>query len=169
MSAERTIPHPSVSLEHLSVVACGSIIHNDKNQVGLGSTQSNSTFVYDAPGQTTTEVSRNDVVLDPSGDSASVTLGTLVTAGGGQSMKEVIKSSPTSTIISSLQGTSVSNLSIDGSISWDRDESCLYLSANKAFRFKYIESDGVSPSMLVLEGLSATTLEYMPKVEFSSD
>jgi hypothetical protein len=33
----------------------------------------------------------------------------------------------------------------------------LYLSSNKAFRFRYVESDGISPSRLVLEGLDEST------------
>ncbi|CAM9133845.1 unnamed protein product, partial [Ectocarpus sp. 8 AP-2014] len=150
-------------------VACGTIVHNDKTQVASGNTQSNSRFVYDQQSQDTTEVSRNATVLDASGQSAHVELSTLVTVDGERSMQPVIKSSPTSTTFSSLRGGLVANLTIDGSISWDRDESCLYFAANRAFRFKYIESNGISPSMLVLEGLNPTTLQYTPKFEISSD
>lgn len=168
MSEERTLAHPSVSLDNLSGVACGTIVHHNKNQVSPGSTQSNSSFVYDSPNQRTTEVSRNDAVLQAPGQSY-VELGTLVTVAGEQNMKPIVTSSAASTVLSSLQDGLASNMTIDGSISWDRDESCLYLSANKAFRFRYIESDGVMPSMLVLEGLNPTTLGYVAKFEISSD
>lgn len=168
MSDERSLAHPSVSLENLSGVACGTIVHHNKDQVSSGSTQSNSSFVYDSNSQRTTEVSRTETVLQAPGES-HVELGTLVTVGGEKAMKAVITTSPTSTVMSSLQGGLAANLTIDGSISWDRDESCLYLSANRAFRFRYMESDGVMPSMLVLEGLNPVTLDYVPKFEISSD
>lgn len=169
MSSERVLSHPSVSMDNLSVVACPAILHNDKSQVSLDQVQSNSVFVFESSSGETTEISRDEVTMDASGGSAHATMGVLVSVGGEKSMKNVIKSDAASTTISTIQGTSVSNFTIDGSIFWDRDESCLYLSANKAFRFRFIESDGVSPSMLVLEGLSPSTLEYLPKVESSTD
>lgn len=169
MSGERVLAHPSVSLQSMSGVACGTIVHNDKNQVASDGRQTNSCFTYDPEGGTTTEVSRTDAVLESSGETAHVELGSLVTVGGEKSMKNVIQTGPFGTVVSSLKGTLVSNMTIDGSIAWDRDESCLYLSANRAFRFRYAESDGVRPSMLVLEGLNPNTLEYKPKIEFFSD
>lgn len=164
MSGERVLAHPSVSLQSMSGVACGTIVHNDKDQVASDGRQTNSCFT-----SATTEVSRTDAVLESSGETAHVELGSLVTVGGEKSMKNVIQTGPFGTVVSSLQGTLVSNMTIDGSIAWDRDESCLYLSANRAFRFRYAESDGVRPSMLVLEGLNPDTLEYTPKVEFFSE
>lgn len=169
MSAERALAFPSVKLDNMSSVACGTVFHNNKSQVSTGSTQSNSSFVYDTQSQETTEVSRNDAVLGDDGQSAHIEMGNLVTVNGERGIQGVIKSDATSTTLSSLQGGLTARLTIDGSLSWDRDECCLYLSANKAFRFKYIESDGIKPSMLVLEGLNPTTLQYMPKFEISSD
>lgn len=169
MSSERKLTYPSVSVDNLAVVACANIVHNDKNQVSIDQVQSNHAFVHESVGGKTTEIVREEVAMDASGGAAEATLGVLVTVAGEQSMKQVVKAAAAATIVSSVQGTSVANMSIDGSISWDRDESCLYLSANKAFRFRFSESDGVSPSMLVLEGLNASTLEYAPKVEFSTD
>lgn len=169
MSAERALAFPSVQLDNLSPVACGTIFHNNTSQVAAGSTQSNSSFVYDALTHETTEVSRNDAVLDDDGQSAHVEMGNLVTVNGEKGVQGVVRSDPMSTTLSSLQEGLTARLTIDGSLSWDRDECCLYLSANKAFRFKYIESNGISPSMLVLEGLNNTTLKYLPKFEISSD
>lgn len=169
MSSERALAYPSVSVEDMTGFACGTIVHNDKSQVSQGTTQSNSTFVFDSSSQRTTEICRNDAVLAASGDSAHVELGTLVSVDGDKGMKSIINSSPTRTVFSSLQDGLPANLTLDGSIAWDRDESCLYLSANKAFRFRYTESNGVAPSMLVLEGLNPETLQYVPKFEVSSD
>lgn len=169
MSAERALAFPSVKLDNMSSVACGTLIHNNKSQVSMGSIQSNSSFVYDTQSQATTEVSRNDAVLDEKGQSARVGMSNLVTVNGERGIQTVINSDATSTILSSLRGGLTARLTVDGSLSWDRDECCLYLSANKAFRFKYIESDGIRPSMLVLEGLNPITLQYAPKLEISSD
>ncbi len=171
MSSERDLSHPSLvqSMEYLSVVSSGSIVHNDKNQVSLGQTQTNSTYVHDTSDDTTLEISRDDVILDTSGDNAKANMGVLVSVNGEQNMKTVLSSDANSTVMSSIEGTLISNFTLDGDISWDRDESCLYLSANKAFRFRFHESDGIIPSRLTLEGLNETTLEYMPKVEFHTD
>ena len=169
MSEERALAHPSVTLDSMSGVACGTIVHNDKAQVASGNTQSNSSFVYDPLSQHTTEVSRSAAVLDASGQTAHLELSTLVTVDGERSMQPVITLSPSGTKFTSTQGGSTANLTIDGSIAWDLDESCLYLSSNRAFRFKYVESNGISPSMLVLEALNPVTLEYTPKFEISSD
>ena len=59
------------------------------------------------------------------------------------------------------------NLKIDGSgISWDKNDSCLYLSANKRFRIKYVESDASEPARLSIQGYSDSTSNYITKAEF---
>lgn len=155
----------------MTSVSCGSIIHKNTSHVTLGQQVSKASYVHDTLTGLSTEISREEVVMDPTGDSASIALGVLHDSGGIKTIQPVITATPASTIVTSLDPSSVYvyNLTLDGSISWDTNDASLYLSSNKAFRFRYVESNGISPSRLVLEGLDEGTGVYMPKVEFSTD
>ena len=171
MSDPISIPYPSMveQSQAMTSVSCGRIVHKNTSNVALGLQVSKASYVHDALTDLSTEISREEVVMDPTGDSASMSLGVLHESGGVKTIQPVITTTPAATTVTSLDSDSVYNLTLDGSISWDTDDASLYLSSNKAFRFRYVESDGISPSRLVLEGLDEDTGVYLPKVEFSTD
>lgn len=171
MSDPISLSYPSLvqQSDKLTSVSCGRVVHNNTCHVTQGQKVYTSSFVHDDSDGMSTEITRDEVVMDSSGTSSSMYLGVLQEFSSVQTMQPIVTTNPETTMITSLDSSSVYNLTLDGSISWDKDSSCLYLSANKAFRFRYIESDGVLPSRLVLEGLNETTDSYDPKVEFSSD
>lgn len=154
--------------QFMTSVSCGSIVHKNTSLVQHGEEVSKSSFVHDATTDVSTEISRDQVVMESGG--ASMSLGVLHEFHNGiKTIQPVINTTSAGTTFSSLDSDSVYNLTLDGSISWDSDDASLYLSSNKAFRFRYVETDGLSPSRLVLEGLDEDTGAYLPKVEFSSD
>ena len=170
MSDPISIPYPSMLSQSMTSVSCGRIVHRNTSHVTAGLEVSKASYVHDASTDLSTEISREQVVMDPTGESASMSLGVLHEFNDGvKTIQPVITTTPTATVVSSLDSDSVYNLTLDGSISWDSDDASLYLSSNKAFRFRYVESDGFSPSRLVLEGLDESTGVYLPKVEFTSD
>lgn len=173
MSDPLSIPYPSMlqQTESLTSAGCGRIVHKNANYVALGQEVSNASYVHDTSTNTSTEIVRDEVVMDPSGDSASMSLGVLHESASGEvkTIQPIVTTTSEATTVTSLNAGSVYNLTLDGSISWDTDHACLYLSSNKAFRFHYVESDGITASRLVLEGLDESSGVYMPKVEFSTD
>lgn len=172
MSDPLSIPYPSMlqQSESLTSVSCGRIVHRNTNHVTLGQEVSKASYVHDTATDLSTEVSRDQVVMDATGTSASMSFGVLHEASNGiKTIQPIVTTTSSATTVSTIDSESVYNLTLDGSISWDSDDASLYLSANKAFRFRYVESDGLSPSRLVLEGLNETTGVYLPKVEFSTD
>jgi hypothetical protein len=174
-SDPRSLPHPSLVkyTKSLSSACCGRIVHSNTNLIAPGKEEdaTKASYVYNVEDDHTTEICRDEVKMDPVQNSASMTLGVLHEAepGGTKTIQPIISTTSAATTLTSLDSTGVYNLTLDGSVSWDRDEACLYMSSNKAFRFRYVESDGVSPSRLALEGLSNDTGEYRPKVEFLTD
>lgn len=171
MSDPIPIQYPSMveQSQAMTSVSCGSIIHKNTSHVTLGQQVSKASYVHDTSTGLSTEISREEVVMDPTGDSASIALGVLHDSGGIKTIQPVITTTPASTVVTSLDPSNVYNLTLDGSISWDTNDASLYLSSNKAFRFRYVQSNGISPSRLVLEGLDEGAGVYMPKVEFSTD
>lgn len=172
MSDPLALPYASLAQdsEALTSVSCGRIVHKNVNHVTLGQEVSKASYVHDSSTNFSTEIARDQVVMDTTGDSASMSFGVLhESLGGVKTMQPIISTSPTATTVSSLEADSVYNLTLDGSISWNTNDASLYLSSNKAFRFRYVESDGFSSSRLVLEGLDESTGSYLPKVEFSTD
>ena len=171
MSEPQTLAYPSlVSVsDNLTSVSSGRIVHNDINHVTTTQEVCNSSYVHDDSEGSSLEIQRDSIVMDPSGDSASMRLGVLHETDSIKTMQNVINTSSEKTVITSMDSTSIYNLTLDGSISWDSDTSALYLSANKNFRFRFVDSDGFNPSRLVLEGLNDFNGLYDPKVEFSTD
>ena len=170
MSDPLSVPYPTVldQSQSLTSTSCGRIVHKNANFVTLGQEVSKASYVHDTSKNTSTEIARDQVVMDPTGDSATISLGVLHD-NGVKTIQPIISTNSAATTLSSLDSDSVYNLTLDGSMSWDTDDACLYLSSNKAFRFRYVESDGFSPSRLVLEGLDESSGVYLPKVEFSTD
>jgi len=174
MSTPVEPPHSSiVSISsNLAPICAGTIVHRNKNQITSGSEINNSTYVHDTDLNVSTEIAREVVTMDISGTTSTISMGVLNEDSiSEQTIQPVITSTPLSTVITSTDNStpSVCNLTLDGSISWDKDDACLYLSANKVFRFRYIVTDGVEPSRLSLEGYSDTLLVYLPKAEWSTD
>ena len=172
MSDPLSVPYPTVleQSQSLTSTSCGRIVHKNANYVAFGQEVSKASYVHDISTNTSTEIARDQVVMDPTGDSATMSLGVLhESVSGVKTIQPIISTNSAATTLSSLESDRVYNLTLDGSISWDSDDACLYLSSNKAFRFRYVESDGVFPSRLVLEGLDEASGVYLPKVEFSTD
>lgn len=168
MSSELPINALTNAIDDFSIVSSGKVLLRNKYQVALAEKVQNSSYVNDESSGETTEISRDKIELN--GETASISLGSMYeTVSGVKTIQPVLKTTPTETNIMSISSDTVCNLTLDGSIAWDRDEACLYLAANKAFRFRYVESDGISSSRLVLEGYSESTSTYLPKVEFSRD
>lgn len=172
MSDPLSIPYPSMlqQSQQLTSVSCGRIVHRNTSHVTLGQEVSRASYVHDTSTDLSTEICRDQVVMDPTGDSASMSLGVLHESSEGiKTIQPIVTTTSAATTLSSIDADSVYNLTLDGSISWNSDDASLYLSANKAFRFRYVESDGLNSSRLVLEGLNESTGVYLPKVEFSTD
>jgi len=157
---------------NLAPVCAGTIIHRNKSQVTSGSEINNSTYIHDVTLDTSTEIARDVVKMDTSGSTSTISLGVLnEDSTPEQTIQPIVQSAPSSTTVTSVDNTtpSVCNLTLDGSISWDKDSACLYLSSNKVFRFRYIVTDGTEPSRLALEGYSDSLLTYLPKAEWTTD
>lgn len=172
MSDPLSVPYPTLlgQSQSLTSSSCGRIVHKNATFVTLGQEVSNASYVHDTSTNTSTEIARDQVVMDPTGNSATMSFGVLhESLNGVKTIQPIISTNSAATTLSSLDSGSVYNLTLDGSISWDSDDACLYLSSNKAFRFRYVESNGISPSRLVLEGLDESSGMYLPKVEFSTD
>lgn len=174
----RDPPYSSTVLANSSQLAplvSGTIVHKEKHQVIPSSTDDvlySSSYVHDENTGESVEVAREEVTMDESGSSAQFTFGVLQEdASGVQTIRNVISTNPSSTTISSTDSglNSMCNLKIDGGISWDTDDACLYLSSNKRFRFKYIESDGFNPARLSIQGFDNTTSTYVTKADFFTD
>lgn len=171
MSDPLSVPFPSL-VQHsssLASVSSGVVVHKNTNLVSQTQNVSTSSFVHNTSTATSTEISRQQVTIDEE-NSVVRSLGSLHEFNDGlKTIQPVITTTTESTVLSSVQSNSVFNLTMDGSISWNSDHASLYLSSNKAFRFKYVPSDGIAPSRLVLEGLDEESGLYKPKVEFSTD
>ena len=168
---QKTLTYPSlVSVaDNLTSVSSGRIVHNDINHVTTSQEVCNSSFVHDSSDGTSLEIQRDSIIMDPSGESSSVYLGVLHETDDIKTMQNVVTTSSEKTVITSLDSTSVYNLTLDGSISWDSDSASLYLSANKNFRFRYVDTDGINPPRLVLEGLNDFNGLYDIKFSVETD
>lgn len=172
MSDPISLPYPSMleQSQSMTSVSCGKIVHKNTSNVANGQEFSNASYVHDPSTDLSTQISREQVIMDPTGDASSLSLGVIHEFSSGiKTIQPVITTTSRATTVSSLNSESVYNLTLDGSISWGTDDASLYLSSNKAFRFRFVESNGTAPSRLVLEGLNENTGVYLPKVEFCTD
>lgn len=159
MSDPSEFPYPVFN--DLGSVACGNVVHGNLAQFG---DCIKSAFAFNESTDSSTEVSRDEIVV---GDSEKKMCSSLATPLGMQSVIETCHSKTTITSLSpDLSNTST--LALDGNISWDSDDACLYLSASKNFRFRFVDDSESDFSRLVLEGLDSDTSEYKTKAEFIS-
>jgi len=170
----RDPPYSSVVLANSSQLApltTGTIVHGEKYQIITPSDESvsNSSYIHNTVTGTSTEIAREEVTMTGDGSSAQLTMGVLQEdLSGVQTIQNIITTTPECTHIKSMDSTldNVSNLKIDGGISWDKDDSSLYLGASKRFRFKYVPADSTSRARLSIQGYSDTSLSYLTKAEF---
>lgn len=155
----------------LSAITSGVFIHEDKNQISTSGDVYSSTYVHDEIANESVEIARDVVNMRGDGSSANMSMGVLHTdlPSGLKTIQPVITTCPTSTSINSCSTSSTCNLTLDGNISWNTDDASLYFSADKTFRIRFIETDGLNPSRLVIEGYNQTTSQYVTKIEFHTD
>lgn len=170
----RDPPYSSVVLassSQLAPLTSGTIVHGEKYQIITPSNESvsNSSYVNDSISGVSTEIARDEVTMSGDGSSAQLTMGVLQEdLSGVQTIQNIITTSPECTYVKSMDTTidNVSNLKIDGGISWDKDDSSLYLGASKRFRFKYVPADSTNRSRLSIQAYNDTSLTYITKAEF---
>ncbi|ACH46838.1 unknown [Feldmannia species virus] len=155
-----------VDTSSLGCMSCGDVVHGEV--VNIGDLVCSS-FSYDEESGEAREVSRDDVIVDSS--SGSVSFRSSVRSKNSTMQPVLISASSQSCVKSSTDNELFTTLTLDGGISWDSSTACLYLSADKLFRFRFAESDGVNPSRLILEALGSENGggTYLPKAEFTSE
>lgn len=179
MSDPLSLTQSSTTLKesgNLSSVQSGNVVYGNKQHVTVEDSLCNPFFVCDEESNETTEIGRDEIAINADDLSCSMTLGVVQEVSSIKTIQPVVSSTYEKSILSSSDPStnSVTNLTLDGGISWDRDDACLYLSKDKAFRFRFIESDGIRNSRLCLEALDASTgtassSSYAPKFEFCTD
>ena len=161
---------PLESLAHdmdsMGTMCSGTLVTGDRFCVSQSLDNQGSVFVHNPADNSTTEISRDTAVLETNGGSSSLSLGGLYSnASGFKTIQDVIHLTPDNSVINSISDNAVSSITIDGSISWNKDDCCLYLSEDKVFRFKYNEGTDTQPPRLSLEALDQSGSSYIPKFE----
>ena len=160
----------ATSMESMGTSCSGTIITRDRFAVSQTVDNHDSTFVYDDTLGETTEISRDTATLESSGESSTLVLGGLYADPSGvKTIQDIITLKPDSSVLRSIELNDVASVTIDGSISWNKDECALYMSEDKIFRFKYNPNDGVNPSRLSLESLNIAETAYIPKFEITRE
>lgn len=162
------LPIESVAsvMDSLGTSVSGTIITKDRFAVSQTTENTDSIFVYEEGNDESTEISRNTAVLESSGQSSSLVLGGLYSdTSGFKTIQDIVTLKPELSILKSINGTDVSGLTIDGSLSWDKSDRALYLSSDKIFRFKYTPQNGNNPPTFALEALNQAETAYIPKFE----
>lgn len=137
MSASGLVPSASIIApiaKNPATISSDVIMQRNYCSVSSESTNSNSRYVYHSSSNSTCDVCR-DVITQTLGGSAFASLGVLHEDSGVKKIQSVTSTCPESSPRWSC------NLTLDGNTSWDGDDACLDLSANKAFRFKFVETD----------------------------
>lgn len=152
------------SVDNMGPMLSGTLVTGDRFTVSQSVDNQGSVFVHDPLSDDTTEISRETSKLETTGESSSLLLGGLYSdTSGVKTIQDVIKMSAESTVLTSISDTAVSSVTIDGSISWNKNDCCLYMSEDKIFRFKY-NNDTDTPR-LSLEALNQSGTAYIPKFE----
>lgn len=160
----------ATSMDSMGTSCSGTIITRDRFAVSQTTDNQDSTFVYDDTLDETTEISRDTATLESSGQSSTLVLGGLYSDPSGvKTIQDIITLTPDSSVLRSIELNDVASVTIDGSISWNKDECALYMSEDKIFRFKYNASDGTNPSRLSLESLNIAGTTYIPKFEITRE
>lgn len=163
-----SLPMESIaeSMESMGPMCSGTLVTGDRFTVAHTSGNQGSVFVHDPNEDDTIEISRDTSTLDTTGDTSSMVLGGLYSdISGVRTMQDVIKMTPESSVVTSITNSAVSSITIDGSISWNKDDCCLYLSEDKVFRFKYNSGTDTDSPRLSLEALNQSGTDYIPKFE----
>ena len=167
-----SLPLESIAplMDTMGTSCSGTIITRDRFAVSQTVDNQDSAFVYDSVLDETTEISRDTATLESSGDSSTLVLGGLYSDPSGvKTIQDIITMAPDASVIRSIELNDVASVTIDGSISWNKDECALYLSSDRIFRFKYNPSDGTDPSRLSLESLNQSETAYIPKFEITRE
>jgi hypothetical protein len=161
---------PIESLAHgmdsMGTVCSGTLVTGDRFTVSQNLDNQESVFVHDSVDNETTEISRDTAVLETTGGASSLSLGGLYSdTSGVKTIQDIIHMTPESSVLTSIEDSSVSSIVIDGSISWNRDDCCLYMAEDRVFRFKYNAGTSTEPPRLSLEALNQAGDSYIPKFE----
>jgi len=128
-----------------------------------------SFFVYDGSTSTTLETSRISSGLNDIKDTGEIKFSVLYTDSiGDQSLIDTLHSSPSETTIRSktTSADTIATFNSEG-LSFDTSEGAIYFGAAKNFRIKFIEEDGLTPSMLAMQSLD--TGSYITRFLITSD
>ena len=128
-----------------------------------------SFFVYDGLTSTTLETSRISSGLNDIKDTGEIKFSVLYTDTiGDQSLIDTLNSSPSETTIRSKTDTAdtIATFNSEG-LSFDTSEGSIYFGSAKNFRIKFIEEDGLTPSMLAMQSLDGGS--YITRFLITSD
>lgn len=154
------------NMDSMGATCSGTLVTGDRYTVSQTIDNRGSVFVHDSTDNDTTEISRDTAVLESSGDTSSLSLGGLYSDGSGvKTIQDVIHMTPDRSVLTSIADSSVASIIIDGSISWNKDDCCLYMAEDKVFRFKYNSGSDLEPPRLSLEALDQAGATYIPKFE----
>jgi hypothetical protein len=165
-----SLPLQSIAptMASLGTSCSGTIITRDIYAVSDTLDNQDSAYVYDSLLEETTEISRDTATLESSGSSSTLKLSGLHSdISGTKTIQDIITMTPYAAVLNSIEENEVASVTIDGSMSWNKDECALYLSSDKIFRFKYNSSNGTDPSRLSLESLNQEGTIYIPKFEIT--
>jgi hypothetical protein len=127
-----------------------------------------SFFAYDEVSADTTETVRESHDQDDDG-SGKVTVGVLYndTSSGSaeQRVFNCMDTRPEKTVISTIRGSQETTTTLNGAISWSRDDSALYLGT---FRVRYTPASGGEPAKLCIENFDNVSGQYLAVTEFES-
>ena len=158
------------SVETMGTTCSGTLVTGDRFTVSQTGDNYESVYVYDETGEDSTEISRDTTTLDSTGVSSSLILSGLYSDTSGiKTIQDVIHMEPERSVLTSIDETSVSSVTIDGSISWDKNDCCLYMASDKIFRFKYNPGTETQSPRLSLEALNQAGTSYVPKFEIEKN
>lgn len=163
-----SLPMASIaeSMESMGPMCSGTLVTGDRFAVSHTSGNQGSVFIHDSNEDDTVEISRDTSTLENTGETSSLVLGGLYSDSSGvRTIQDVVQMTPEKSVLTSITESSVSSITIDGSISWNKDDCCLYLSEDKVFRFRYNPGTNTDAPRLSLEALNQSGTEYTPKFE----
>jgi len=176
---QMTLPSPyEQNVLGSSTTVAGDWVTKDMHHVvpklsGAETKLSTSFFVYDGT-SSTTEIARKSYALSADGATSTMSVGVLRTDDAAEkSMEPVLQTTVEKTLINCFSGTesnaSITTTTLDGSLSWDRDNASLYFGASKKFRISYKASDLSNPAKLAIQALNSTSGLYETRAEFETD
>lgn len=167
-----SLPLASVAegMSTMGSTCSGTLVTGDRFTVSHDSDNQGSVFIHDPVDDDTVEISRDTAVLETTGETSSLSMGSLYSdVSGIKTIQDVVHMTPEKAILTSISDTTVSSITIDGSISWNKNENSLYLSEDQIFRFRYNPGTNTEPPRLSLEALNQSGTAYIPKFEIEKD